>query len=168
MTEPGHDFQIGDPIRAKDSDLKGRVIKILDAGYLMILDLEFDMELNLHHSEIVKDELDPSRIISHNSPKDSIAKNIPRSLCVDLHQEKLPSTYRNTMPVLQGQLDYSQDRLLYCLHSGCKEVLFIHGKGSGALHQRLLNLLKGFPQIQSIEIQKVAFEKPHGIRVLFK
>lgn len=169
MDDPKHDYQVGDAIRGKDTELRGRVLKILDAGYLMILETVFDMEMNIHISEIVKDNLNPNLIRSGAAPKE-ITKPTSRlqSVRIDLHLEKLPHSYKNMRHALEAQLLFLRDKIAIYLNQGLKEITIIHGKGSGTLHQKIKRLLKDYPQIKEIHELKVALDKPHGIQIKMK
>lgn len=158
-------FQIGDEVRGKDSLIKGKVLKILDAGYLMILESEFEMEMNIHESEVIKAE--PIQFTTNKVVKDSVKPKKTGSTRLDLHFEKLPQNYRNE-GVLFGQLSFCDYHLAKAIQSGITSMEIIHGKGSGKLHQEILKRIKSNPGVKSYKIQKAALELPHAILVYFR
>ncbi|MDX5321163.1 MAG: Smr/MutS family protein [Bacteroidota bacterium] len=168
MKDPAHTFQPGDRICGKDTELKGLVLKVLDEGWLMILETEFDMEMNIHSKEVVPVAFDEKTSI-RTPPKESPSSPGSRiqSIRVDLHWEKIPARFKGSGIPLQSQLDYSRYMLSDCIQKGIKSCLLIHGKGEGILHQELLRLCKGFSGIKALTPKKVAFEKPHALEIVF-
>ncbi len=152
-------FQEGDEVRGKDSTLKAKVLKVLDRGYLMVYELEFGMEMNVHESELVLvQRFDPGIV----QKKEVIAKPKRERRRIDLHENRLPSNYRY-QPLLQAQCDYAAYQLAKAVQDACVELEIVHGKGQGVLHKRLLQLCKSHPAVKSIKIQKAALELPHAI-----
>lgn len=174
MADEKHSFEVGDEVRGKNSQLIGVVLKILDAGYLMIRESEFDMEMNVHASEVIKTTMDPLSI--KHSPKSrkqsplnlNLNLNLKKAaaLRVDLHWEKLPKHNKNAYAApIEAQIAWCREQLAKALREGIKEVTIIHGKGSGALHKRVMALLKTYPQIKEVEVIKAALEEAHGVKV---
>ncbi|MHB1277668.1 MAG: Smr/MutS family protein [Bacteroidia bacterium] len=186
MADEKHSFEVGDEVRGKNSQLIGVILKILDAGYLMIRESEFDMEMNVHSSEVVKTTLSPLGLKKTGIPKDtdktgsggaglrpergsgrgSGKKGLGAALRVDLHWEKLPKRNRNAYSSpIEAQIAWCREQLARGLREGVKEVTIIHGKGSGALHKRVMALLKTYAQIKEVEVLKAALEDAHGVKV---
>ncbi|TNE81336.1 MAG: hypothetical protein EP332_04240 [Bacteroidetes bacterium] len=157
-------FQEGDEVRGKDSTLKAKVLKVLDRGYLMIYELEFGMEMNMHESELVLvQRFDPGFV----QTKEAIAKPKNQKRRIDLHEKKLPSNYRY-QPLLQAQCDYAVYQLAKAAQESCSELELVHGKGQGVLHQRLMQMCQSHPSVKSLKIQKAALELPHAIVILLR
>lgn len=170
MTDFKHPFQIGDQVRGKDTELVGVVIKILDAGYLMIRESEYDMDMNVHCSEVVPNQLNPLELrgIPDKYKKEEKAIISSKSKQVDLHWEKLSQRNKQGYATpMEAQLAYFQLHLNKAKHEGVKELTIIHGKGSGTLHKRILALVRNASQVKGIEILKSALEPPHGILIRF-
>lgn len=174
MADGAHSFEVGDEVRGKNTELIGVVLKVLDAGYLMIRESEFDMEMNVHSSEVIKTTMDPLSI--KNSPKSrnqsplnlNLNLNLKKgaALRIDLHWEKLPKHNQHAYPTpSEAQIAWCQEQLAKALQQGVREVTIIHGKGSGALHKKVMTLLKTYPQIKEVEVLKAALEDAHGVRV---
>jgi|GEM_PF-2093044 len=171
MADDKHQISEGDRVRGKNSELVGIVVKVLDAGYLMVHEEEFDMDLNVHQSEVVFDELNPIDFYRVVPKKDKGAPSAkrPQELRIDLHLEKIPTRLKGPqIPALESQLQYLQERMAQALQQGCSQLIIIHGKGSGILHQRCMRQLKSYPQCRELKILKVALEAPHGINVRLK
>ncbi|HCS20869.1 MAG TPA: hypothetical protein DIW47_09990 [Bacteroidetes bacterium] len=181
MADEKHSFEVGDEVRGKNTELIGVVLKVLDAGYLMIRESEFDMEMNVHSSELVKTTLNPLSLKKTGKPKETKSggaglrpergsgrgkKGLGAALRIDLHWEKLPKHNRHAYSTpSEAQIAWCGEQLARALREGIKEVTIIHGKGSGALHKKVMSLLKTYPQIKEMEILKVALEEAHGVRV---
>ncbi len=182
MADEKHSFEVGDEVRGKNSQLIGVVLKVLDAGYLMIRESEFDMEMNVHSSELVITTLSPLSLKKTGTPKDKSGgaglrpergsgrgngkKGLGAVLRVDLHWEKLPKHNRNAYSTpSEAQIAWCKEQLAKSLREGVKEVIIIHGKGSGALHKSVMALLKTYPQIKEVEVIKAALEEAHGVKV---
>lgn len=171
MSDDKHEIVVGNRIRGKNSELVAVVVKVLDAGYLMVHEEEFDMDLNIHHSEVVIDALNPVDFFRIGPAKksDQAAKKSPTSMRVDLHLEKIPDRLKGPhIPALESQQYYLKERLATALREGVSQITIIHGKGSGILHKKCLALLKSYPQCRQVKILKVALEAAHGIEVSLK
>lgn len=171
MAENKYSFKVGDRVRGKNTELVAVVVKILDAGYLMVHEEEFDMDLNILCSEVVLDQLNPLEI-KNSSPIKTDKRHAPikvTQIRIDLHYEKLPARFKsaNSSP-LEAQLDYLKERLAVALRESHKVITLIHGKGAGTLHKACLNLLKTYPQCRDLKVLKVALEPPHGIEIVLK
>lgn len=177
MADGAHFFEVGDEVRGKNTELIGVVLKVLDEGWLMIRECEFDMEMNVHSSEVVRTTLSPLSLKKTGIPKDTAKSGGARergsersgkgaALRIDLHWEKLPKHNKNAYPTpAEAQIAWCGEQLARALREGVKEVTIIHGKGSGALHKKVMALLKTYPQIKAIEVLKVALEEAHGVIV---
>lgn len=179
MADEKHSFEVGDEVRGKNTELIGVILKVLDAGYLMIRESEFDMEMNVHSSEVVLTTLSPLSLKKTGIPKDTKSEGAGlrpdrgsgksgkgAALRVDLHWEKLPKHNRHAYPTpIEAQIAWCREQLAKALQQGVREVTIIHGKGSGALHKKVMALLKTYPQIREMEVLKVALEEAHGVKV---
>jgi len=105
MANEKHGIVVGNRIRGKNSELVGVVVKVLDAGYLMVHEEEFDMDLNIHHSEVVVDELNPIDFIRISPKKemDQYSKKKSKSLRIDLHLEKIPDRLKGSIFLLSNR-----------------------------------------------------------------
>jgi len=171
MSDDKHRIVAGNRVRGKNSALVGTVVKVLDAGYLMIHEDEFDMDLNLHHSEVVVDALNPMDLKTFMPKKevDRSESKRTQNLRIDLHLEKIPARFKGPhIPALESQKQYLQERLSMALREGISQLTIIHGKGAGTLHKTCLSLINGYPQCRQIKVLKVALESAHGIEVSFK
>ena len=164
-----YEFQAGDPVRGKDSELRGVVLKVLDKGWLMVRETEFDMEVNVHSDEVVLSSMPTDKLSYPLAPKEEQPSRKVKSQHIDLHLESIPVSIRkrHTHPA-EAQLEFLRKCLHTCLQQGCSQLEIIHGKGSGNLHKRILELLRNHAQVRYVEPLKAALEKPHGIRVLFR
>jgi len=84
--------------------------------------------------------------VYHKTPQ-ALKKDIPDT--IDLHLEKLTSTYLQIIPEIK--LDYQVNACISYLQDAIRlrktKLTIIHGKGTGTLKAEVHNLIKDFPEI---------------------
>lgn len=162
-------FQKGDIVKAIDDDVKGKIIKILDAeitiqdenGFEYIFDakdLILDRELRYEFDENLKTEI-------HEKPKFKTFRKSHRSPYlireVDLHIEflKPDHAHYNQTEKLQIQLDVAREEIEKAMNEDQIRLILIHGFGKGILKKELTNLLYRYT---NVEFYDASFKDYHG------
>jgi DNA mismatch repair protein MutS2 len=163
-------FKPGDEVRGKDTAIRGKVLKVLDEKWLMVLETEHNMEINLPAEELVKVEITGFDNVWQAPLQDlKPAKRKSRSyLVLDIHWEKIPSGYKNHLSApLSVQLEYLDRQIAAALQEGYAGVRIIHGKGSGVLRKEVISLLRSKTYIKGLKTIKAALEPAHGTEISF-
>ncbi len=159
-------FRVGDKVSGLESDLRGTVVKILDAGYLMIHVEEYDMEVNLHEDELVKSDMQATKISSPKPKSEDITHHNQMTTTLDLHLGKNKSG--SQQHPLELQLNKLRSFLSLSVQNRVARITVIHGKGKGRLHQACLQFLRSDKRVKKLEILRAALHEPHGIIVYLR
>ena len=162
-------FKEGDRVEGRDSTIRGLVRKVLSADYVMIYEESSDMDMDVHVLELVLAEWQ-GHGIGHPSKKEIGEEKIktPTSASVDLHYEKIPSSFRRGgITPIEAQLTYFRYVLENGLRGGIHQLTIIHGKGSGELKQRLVQAIRKDKRIRSYkELREPLETRSHAIVVM--
>lgn len=142
-------FSVGDIVCCKNTTIKGRVLKLLGARHVLLLDDDTGMEIDYPIHTLVLVQAGHTELTAKTpQPKETPQINTPKHITIDLHTEKLPGHYRSTPP-LQGQLDYLDYKLATAIQQGAKQLTIIHGVGTGVLKNEVTKRLRALPQVKS-------------------
>lgn len=160
-------FKEGDRVEGRDSTIRGIVRRVLSADYVMIYEESSDMDMDIHVLELVLAEWQGDGV-GHADKKEHPEPKKPASVSVDLHYEKLPSSFkRSSNAPIEAQLSYFRYILENGIRSGAHQLTFIHGKGSGELKQRLIQEIRRDKRIRSYkELREPLETLAHAIVVV--
>jgi len=141
-------FTQGDRVACTQSNLRATVLKVLDNKHVLLLDDDTGMELDYHIRTLVKIETTVEQFRQAPHVKDAPVKTASKNITIDLHYEKLPANYK-TQPPLKGRLEYFDYKMAVAIQQGARQVIVIHGRGTGALKSEIVKRLRALKQVKN-------------------
>jgi len=154
-------FKKGDFVAVLDEDIKGTVVSVHGNRITIEDENGFPSYYNtnqlilckpLHH--LISDKIIIKEI---TKPTKKIKKQKLDLLEIDLHIHQITISNKNwtNHQILQYQINFAKQKMVYAIKNRISKVIFIHGKGKGVLKGELFKMLTQFP----VEIKDASFQK---------
>lgn len=157
------DLKVGDKVRFLDSTGEGVIVEILDGGIARVED-EHGFDDQWPVTQIVKVAGRNEEHVAYNkvqyrqgekeadSFKPKKYPEHPNVLLVDLHAERMisnPSVYSKDY-ILDLQMNTLQKAIETAKRKQKRELIVVHGDGSGFLKKKVREVLDRFPEIREV------------------
>jgi hypothetical protein len=139
-------ISVGDIVSHIDEDLCGQVISVSSYKACILCTDGFEHEFSL--AKLVKvSDIDTPIIY-----KDIAVSKLPVTwVQIDLHDEKIPKTYKTSVHVLENQLNFLHQEIQRLRKVSSKQIEIIYGRGQGILRDKVIEYLSR---------HQIRFDKP--------
>lgn len=151
LVKPPKDLKLGESVYITNLDQKGQVLSVSDQGDEVLVQVGI-MKINVHISSLRRIDNEPS--VQKASTKSLSIKNRNVSMELDLRGQNLEEAIVNVDK-------YLDDVFL----AGLKEVVLIHGKGTGVLRRGMHEHLRHHPHVGAFRLGKFG-EGESGVTIV--
>ena len=147
-------FDLKEPFQRKIRFKAKSLFKEKEVAPVLLQDAYlYQIDANQNSSPIQMEKIQESLQEPATTPEKDIARQVPSSLIVDLHIEKITKnhTILSGVEILYRQLRKFDETLNQAIISGQEEVIYIHGIGNGSLKKELHKKIKELPNVTCVD-----------------
>jgi len=171
LNQSKNPFKVNDAVCGKDFNMNGHITKIISDRLVTVYDTETEMEGDYNVSQIVHNIWKGGDFDVPAKESKIIKAKKPKSKTIDLHFERLPANFKRTGNIhpIEAQMSYFRYTLENAIAEGTKMLTFIHGKGKGALKEKIMAVIKNDIRVQRTEHEKHVLESlSHSVTIYLK